>query len=348
MTQEKVYLASDNNAPVHPQIMEAIMTANQGYAAAYGTDQWTDQAKTLIQKTFAKACKILFVPTGTASNVLAFKLACRRYESVICSDIAHVHYQESGAAESVVGCKLLVVPQLEGKISIDGIKQKLKTERAFGHHSTSPRVVSLTQPTEVGTVYSLDELKAISRLCTEEKLLLHIDGSRLYNALVHLGVTFDEFLGEIPIDFLSLGGTKNGLMCAELLAIFNPDFHAGADTIHKQTLQLLSKMRFLAAQYITYFENGLWHSLAAHANQKAQEIAAIIQEKPQLSLHQTVQSNQVFFSAPSSWIPRIQEKIACHLWNEEKRELRFISSWTTSDADVEQVRALLSNSDRFL
>lgn len=169
-----------------------------------------------------------------------------------------------------------------------------------------------------------------------------MDGSRLYNALVSLKISFSEFIAAVCPDTLSLGGTKNGLMGAESLLIFNPDLYEGSDHLQKQTLQLLSKMRYLSAQYIPLFKNELWHSLATQANQKAQEIASIVKETPHLSLDYPVETNEIFFTAPPSWIPLILEKIICYPWNLEKNEVRFITSWNTSEQDVKEVKAILS------
>ena len=311
MPQNKINLASDNWAPAHPLIIKAIAEANEGSVPSYGSDPWTEEAQQLIQDIFRSKFKVLMVPTGTGSNIFALKLSCRGHESVICTDIAHIQYQESGAAESIVGCKLLTVPHREGKLTGEIVLKKLKRERAFGKHSTSPRVLSITQPTEVGTVYSLEELKSLSKICKEENLLLHMDGSRLYNAAVSLEIGLHEMVNTIHLDILSLGGTKNGLIGAESLLIFNTALHEGSDHLQKQSLQLLSKMRYLSAQYIPFFKNDLWHSLAKQANQKAQEIASIIKATTHLSLSYPVETNQIFFTAPASWIPLIQEKIFC-------------------------------------
>lgn len=343
MSQKKICLASDNWSPAHPSVLQAVVDANEGDAPSYGSDPWTDQAETVIQKAFNSKCKVFFVPTGTGANILSLKLSCRSHESVICTDIAHIHYQESGAAESIIGCKLLTVTDQEGKITPDAIMKKLKSERAFGKHSTSPRVLSITQPTEVGTVYSLDELKSLSKLCQEENLLFHIDGSRFYNAAVSLKLSLHEMVNSIHLDILSLGGTKNGLIGAESVIIFNPSLQEGSDHLQKQTLQLLSKMRYLSAQYIALFKNDLWHTLATHANQKAQEIAAIIKATPNLVLSYPVETNQIFFTAPPSWIPLIQKEISCILWDHEKNEIRFIASWNTSEQDVKAVQKIFKN-----
>ncbi len=339
MPKEKIYLASDNFAPAHPLIINAISEANSGFAPAYGSDSWSEKAEMLIQTAFNRTCKVVFVPSGTGANVLGLKLSCQRYQSVICTDIAHLQYQESGAAESIVGCKLLTIPHEEGKATPETILKKLKSERAFGRHSTSPRVLSITQPTEVGTVYSIEELRALSELCIAEKLLLHMDGARFFNAIVHLGTTFEKMTA--GVDFLSLGGTKNGLLGAEALLIFNPSVQEGWDYLQKQTLQLVSKMRYLSAQFIPFLEKNLWETLASQSNHKAQEIASLIKRSPHLDISYPVQTNQIFFTAPASWIPIIQEKIYCYLWNEDKSEVRFIASWCTSKSDIDNLRELL-------
>ncbi len=342
MHKSKVCLASDNWSPAHPLIVKAVMEANVGSASPYGCDAWTEAAQNLIQKAFQGTGRVFIVPNGTGANIFALRLCCKPYESIICTDIAHIEYQESGAAEAVIGCKLITVPNQEGKVTPAGIRTKLKRERAFGKHATSPRVLSITQPTEVGTVYTLQELEALAKLCEEENLLLHIDGSRLYNAAVHLDASLQEIAEAAQVDVLSLGGTKNGLMGAEAVVIFHPDLQPGSDHLQKQTLQLLSKMRYLSAQFIPFFHNDLWHILATQANQKAGEIASVIQSVPGLTLSAPVQTNQIFFTAPPSWIPLIQEKIACYLWDGEKNEIRFISSWNTSEQDVATVRAIFS------
>ncbi|MBA3238474.1 MAG: threonine aldolase [Parachlamydiaceae bacterium] len=342
MTQPKIYLASDNWTPAHPLVLKSVVEANEGYAPSYGADLWTIEAQKSIQKAFKSNCKVFFLPTGTGANVLALKLSCHRHESIICTDIAHIHYQESGAAESIVGCKLLTAPHLGGKITPEAVVKKLKSERAFGKHSTSPRVLSIAQPTEVGTFYRLDELKSLSKLCKEENMFFHMDGSRLYNAVASMKCSLHELIEASQVDILSLGGTKNGLMGAEALLIFNSDLENGSDHQQKQTLQLLSKMRYISAQFIPFFKNDLWHTLASQANHKAQEIASLIKDTPHLSLSYPVQTNQVFFIAPTSWIPLMQKKIFCYPWDLEKNEVRFITSWNTSEDDIDNLKGVLA------
>lgn len=342
MSHKKICLASDNWTGVHPSVVQALIDANESFAPSYGSDLWTDKAADLLQKAFKTNCKVFIVPNGTGANIFGLKLACQRHESVICTDIAHIQYQECGAAESIIGCKLLAVPHQEGKITPNALLKKLNSERAFGKHSTSPRVLSITQPTEVGTVYKLEELAALAKLCREENLLVHMDGSRLYNAAAGLGAALHAIITAAHVDLLSLGGTKNGLMSAEALLIFNPALEAGSDHLQKQTLQLMSKMRYLSAQYVPFFKDNLWHSLATQANQRAQEIASVIKSTPQLSLSYPVETNQIFFTAPASWIPLVQEEIFCYPWDQAKNEIRFIASWNTSEQDVKSVQSIFS------
>ena len=341
MRKKPICLASDNYTEVHPAVLESLSKVNQGSAPSYGADFSTAEAQRLIQTAFASSCKVFITPSGTGANVFALKLALRRHESVLCTDIAHINYQESGAAEYVIGCKLIAIPHENGKLTPQAVVKRVKIERAFGKHSTSPRVLSITQPTEFGTVYTLDELQALSRVCKEENLLLHIDGSRIYNAAAFLNVPLSAITQAASVDILALGGTKNGLMCAEAVCIFNKNLEEGSDCIHKQTLQLVSKMRYLSAQFIPFFNNELWRTLALQANVQAQKIAAIIAKTPGCTLSFPVQTNQIFFTVPAKHLSVIQENIQCYVWDNDKNEIRFVTSWNTSDEDVEAVRALL-------
>lgn len=340
MFNNPICFASDNFTGVHPSIMEALIQANQGHAPAYGNDLYTLQLESLFHSLFPGTPKALLVPTGTGANVLALKLACKRYESILCTEIAHIHTQETGACESLIGCKLITLPHILGKVTPDQLIKSLRKERSFGKHSTSPRVLFITQPTEIGTVYTLKELKTLSSFCKEEGLFLHMDGSRLYNAAVYLKTSLEEIIKEASVDILSLGGTKNGLLCGESVLIFNPLLLEGADYVHKQTLGLQSKMRYLSAQYLALFKEELWHSLAFHANQQAQKIATLIQNTPPLSLTYPVETNQIFFTAPPSWIPLIQEKVLCYLWDQTTNTVRFVTSWNTQEEEIEGLRLL--------
>jgi len=343
---DKICLASDNYAPVHPDVIEAILSCNTGPSVAYGDDPWTKKAIELIQHEFKNECKVLIVPNGTGANVLSLRICCQRYQSVLVSDISHIDHQESGAAEALVGCKLLKVASINGKIYPEAIKKRIEAEKAFGKHSSKPAVLSIAQSTEVGTVYTLAELEAISMLCKQENILLHIDGCRIFNASVYLNASLSEIIQVANPDIVSFGGTKNGLMGVESVLIFNKDLCDGADHLQKQSLQLLSKMRYASAQYIPFFKNKLWKSLAQNANDKAKKIADIIKNTKNMHLTHEVETNQIFFTVPCSWIHLIQEHVTCYLWNKEKNEIRFIASWNTTEEEIISLKTLFSKISR--
>lgn len=334
-----IFLASDNTSPVHPKILEYILHINQHHAPSYGYDQITESATKLIAELFKKSCKVIFVPTGTGANILSLKLMLSSYHSVICSDIAHITKAETGAPEAVVGCKLLMAKSHHGKISAQEVLKVLQKERFSGKHATYPKALSITQPTEVGTIYTIHELQSLQDLCKKEDLLFHIDACRIYNAAAHLDVELHEIIHAASPDILSLGGTKNGLAFAEAVVIFNPNLYEGSDHLQKQTLQLLSKMRYLSGQFIPFFKDNLWHQLASHANKKALEIASILESLHQVTINHPVETNQIFFSVPPGWILSIKRTITCFVWDEKSHEIRFVTSWHTSDADVQAVRS---------
>lgn len=338
-----ISLSSDNSSSAHPTILNAVIQANHGNARSYGLDRWTEEAQIAICKEFKTDCKIFFVPTGTGANIFSLKLCCKPYESTICTEIAHIQYQETGAAEAIAHTKLLTVPHQNGKITIDELVKRIKKERTFGKHSTSPRLLSITQPTEIGTVYTLQELQAIRTACNEHNLLLHIDGSRFYNAAAYLNIDLSKLIEASQADILSLGGTKNGCIAAEAVLVFNQTLQEGSDYLHKQTLGLFSKMRYFSSQYKALFTDQLWRTLAIQANQKAQEIATILKKNPHVQLSHQVETNQIFFTLPHSWIHLIQEQISCYLWDAEKNEIRFITSWNTSDEEIQSIKLIFLN-----
>lgn len=339
-----IFLSSDNCAPAHPSIIEAIAEANNGFAPSYGSDDWTKKAQKLIQKVLGREGRVFMIPTGTGANVFSLKLALKRHESVLCTDIGHINFQESGAAESVIGCKLLGVPHVNGKMTKEALLNCLNKELAVGKHATVPRIVSIAQSTEVGTVYNLAEMAELAKTCKEHGLLLHVDGSRIYNAAASLNIGLDEMMAALPCDILSLGGTKNGLLGAEAVIIFNPHLFEGSDHLHKQTLQLLSKMRYLSAQYLAFFKDDLWQKLAQNANNMAKDMASIIENVPGLTLNYPVETNQIFLSADEYWFSKMPEKIHCLPWDLTKKELRLIASWNTTREDVSNLKKVLTKS----
>jgi len=248
--------ASDNNSGVHSKIMKAIESANGGHFTGYGNDSFTEKAINIFKQQFGNETEVFFVFNGTGANVLGLSSVTRSFNSVICAETAHIQEDECGAPEKFTGCKLLPVETTNGKITPEAINHHLKGFD-FEHHS-QPRVISISQVTEMGTVYQPDEIKALAALAHKNNMLLHMDGARISNAAVSLGLDFKEFTRDCGVDILSFGGTKNGMMMGEAVLFFNSDLARQTKFIRKQSMQLFSKMRFVGAQFLAYFNNELW------------------------------------------------------------------------------------------
>ncbi|MHA7108569.1 threonine aldolase family protein [Sunxiuqinia elliptica] len=324
--------ASDNNAGVHPNILKAIEQANRGHVVGYGDDPYTQEAIALFKKEFGQDTEVFFVFNGTGANVLALSSATNSFNSIICADTAHIQVDECGAPEKLTGCKLLPVPSQKGKITPEGIKQYLHGFD-FEHHS-QPRVISISQVTELGTVYALEEIKAITALAHEYGLLVHMDGARLANAAVALNLPFRDFTRDAGIDMLSFGGTKNGLLMGEAVLFFNPDLTKYTKYIRKQNMQLFSKMRFVGAQFLAYFKNELWKTNAQHANQMAKLLEREILKLGKVQLTQETEANGVFAIVPTKIIPKLQEEYFFYVWDESRSEVRWMTSFDTTEEDI--------------
>nr|MBD3622937.1 low specificity L-threonine aldolase [Sunxiuqinia sp.] len=298
--------ASDNNAGVHPDILKAIEKANTGHVVGYGDDATTREAVSLFKKEFGPETDVYFVFNGTGANVLALSTVTHSFHSIICADTAHIEVDECGAPEKFTGCKLLPVPSDKGKITPAGIQKYLHGFN-FEHHS-QPKVISISQVTELGTVYSVDEIKAITALAHQHDMLVHMDGARIANAAVALGLPFKAFTIEAGVDMLSFGGTKNGMLMGEAVVFFNPELTTNTKYIRKQSMQLFSKMRFVGAQFLAYFENDLWKSNASHANQMAKLLEKEVLKTGKVKLTQKTEANGVFAIVPKDVIPKLQEK----------------------------------------
>jgi threonine aldolase len=338
--------ASDNNAGVHPEIFKAIAEANQGHVIAYGDDAYTAGAIQAFQKHFGKDIAVFFVFNGTAANVLSIKAITHSYHSLICSDIAHLQVDECGAPEKYTGCKLLTVPSPDGKLTPEGILSHLHGF-GFEHHS-QPRVISITQSTEMGTVYSIDEIKEIAKLAKEFQLYLHMDGARLANAAVSLNCDLKELSREAGLDVLSFGGTKNGMMYGEAIVFFNPALAADFKYVRKQGMQLGSKMRFISAQFSALLSNDLWLNNARHANQMARYLKEKLRDISQITITQPVQANAVFAILPPEYIEELQKKFFFYVWNEKTSEVRWMTSFDTTAEDIDlfvaEIRKLFDRS----
>ncbi len=324
--------ASDNNAGIHPEMIEAIAAANDGHVVAYGDDPFTERAIKLFQKQFGRDVAVYFVFGGTGANVLGLKAITKPYEAIICAETAHVNVDECGAPENFTGCKLLTVSTPNGKLRIEQIKSLL---HGIGvEHHVQPRVISVSQATEMGTVYTKEELKALADFAHEHNLLLHVDGARIANAAVSLKASLKEITADAGVDVLSFGGTKNGMMYGEAVVFFNRKFGDDFKYIRKQGMHLPSKMRYISAQFEALLSDDLWHRSAAHSNRMAQTLGSELAKIPQIQLTQPVEANGVFAVIPSKYVPQLQKKYFFYVWNEEISEVRLMASFDTTEDDV--------------
>ena len=307
--------ASDNNAGVHPAIFRELLASNEGHALGYGSDIFTDNARELFKEHFGKETEVFFVFTGTAANVLGLSAVTRSYNSVIAASTAHLEQDECGAPEKFTGCKVLTVDSPDGKISDKLIETHLHGFD-FEHHS-QPRVVSVTQSTEMGTVYTVSEIREIADFVHAKGLLLHMDGARIANAAVSLGLPFRAFTTDAGVDILSFGGTKNGMMFGEAICFLRPGLSADFKYIRKQGMQLASKMRYISAQYIAYFRDELWKQCADHSNRMARLLADGLRQFSEVRLTQKVESNGIFLILPGELARKMQSNYFFYPWNEK-------------------------------
>ncbi len=321
---------SDNHAGAHPLVLQALGAANAGDAVAYGADRQTVQATDLLcAASGARAAFLVF--TGSAANVLGLSLMLRPFEAVICADSSHLNTDECGAPERVLGSKLLTVASRDGKLSPDLIEPRL-TGRS-DEHRVQPKVVAITQTTELGTCYSLAELRALSEYCRSRDLLVYLDGARLANAAATLGCGLAELAA--CADALSFGGTKNGAVGAEALLVMNGELSATAAFQRKQQMQLASKMRFLAAQFTALLTDDLWLRNARHANAMARRLAAGLSALPGVSLRYPVEGNAVFAALDRDRVRRLQQEWSFHVWDEDENLIRLMTAFDTSEDDVD-------------
>lgn len=324
--------ASDNNSGVHPQVLLAIQKVNEGHTIAYGDDKYTIAAIKKIKEKFGEEVDVYFVFTGTAANVLGLTAITKSYNSIICAETAHINEDECGAPEKFSGCKVLSVETPDGKLTKDAIKKHLHGF-GFEHHS-QPAVISITQATEMGTVYSPDELKELVGFAHEQNLLVHMDGARIANAAAYLGCSFKEITTDVGIDVLSFGGTKNGLMYGEALIFFNKELSENFKYLRKQGMQLASKMRFIAAQFDALLADDLWLRNAKHSNAMAKLLYEEVKDIPQIKVTQKVQANGVFAIVPPQYIETLRKEFFFYMWNEETSEVRWMTSFDTTVDDI--------------
>jgi len=323
--------ASDNYSGIHPEILEAISHANQLHEVSYGADTVTKKADELFKSIFGPV-KVVYAFNGTGANVIALKCCTLPFQAVVCSQFAHIHVDECGAPTQAIGCTLIPLSTTDGKLSPELI---LPTLNAVGNvHHNQPKVISISQSTEVGTVYSLKELKALCDFAHAHDMYVHLDGARISNAVASLGVDLKAATVDCGIDIMSFGGTKNGLMIGEAVLIFNEELKKYADFYQKQSAHLFSKNRFIAAQFIALLSNDLWKRMATHANSMAQLLADEIKQIPSVTITRSVDANAVFVIIPEHAIAPLQQEYPFYVWDDKTLELRWMCSFDTQKEDV--------------
>jgi len=324
--------ASDNCSGIHPRIMEGLVRANTGHVPSYGDDIHTCAAVLKFREHFGPDCDVHFVWGGTAANVLGLKAVTEPYNAVICAETAHINVHECGAPERFTGCKLLTVPTEDGKLTPEGCGRFL--DAVGDQHMVQPRVISISQPTELGTVYTVEELKGITDFAHGHGMVVHVDGARLANAAVHLGETVKGITFDAGVDLLSFGGTKSGMMCGEAVVFPDKRYAGTFPFIRKQGMQLSSKMRFIAAQFEALLTDGLLYEIAAHTNGMARLLAERLERIPGIEITQRVQSNAVFAIIPPRCVAELRKRFHFYVVNEEKSEVRLMCSFDTTEEDV--------------
>lgn len=323
---------SDNHSGVHPKILAAIVEANQGHAHSYGSDPWSDAAYELFKEHLHHDARVFFVWNGTGANIVALRALMKSTEAAIATNCSHLHLDECGAPEFHTGGKLLTVPHNQGKICLNEVEALLI--RKGDQHFSQPRVLSITQPTELGTVYSVKEMLDIRQFCDHHKLKLHVDGARYALAASYLNLNLKELTQILKPDALSMGGTKNGMLGAEALVVFDSDLARDLPYIRKQSLQLASKARFAAAQFIAYLKDDLWREIALHSHIKAKELHTAINNIPQVKCLYPIESNAVFCTIPKSWTKPLKESAFFYVWDENLWSIRLMTSF---DSDLEEI-----------
>ncbi len=325
--------ASDNYAGMHPEVLAAISAANVDHQSAYGDDVVSASAAGMIKDLFGQQAEFLPVFNGTGANVVALQALTHRWQAVVCAESAHIHADEGGAPEKMAGLKLWTVPTENGKLTPDLVQGQC-FDMDFVHRA-QPGAVSITQSTEMGTVYSVEEVSSLAEVAHANGLGVHMDGARLANAAASLGVPVRAFTVDAGVDVVSFGATKNGAMLAEAVVVLAPERLRGVDFLRKTSMQLASKMRFLSAQFVAMLTDDLWLASARHANAMAQRLAEGVRDLDGIRITQQVQANAVFVVLPAEVTARLQERFHFYTWNQVTGEVRWMCSWDTTEADVD-------------
>jgi threonine aldolase len=324
--------ASDNNAGVHPEVLDAIVRANHGHVVAYGADPYTASAVEKFKQVFGEDIAVFFTFNGTGANVLSLQALTRSFQSVLCSDYAHIYTDECGAPEKHTGCKLLPLPHQDGKITLGSVRHAY---HGIGdEHHSQPRVISITQSTEMGTVYQSEEIKILAQFAHERDMFLHMDGARIANAAASLGQTLRQATRDLGVDVLSFGGTKSGIMGGEAVVFFRPQLSQDFLYLRKQSMQLASKMRFIAVQFEALLAGDLWRRSAEHANCMARLLEKEVSRIPGIKIMWKVEANGVFVQIPRHAIEKIKQKYFFYMWIEEESIVRWMCSFDTTEEDI--------------
>jgi threonine aldolase len=326
--------ASDNNASIHPEILKAIANTNQGHVVGYGDDPYTNSAVRKFQQHFGPDIDVFIVFNGTAANTLSLKALTESYHAVICAEEAHIYTDECGAPEKFTGCKLIPIPTTEGKLTLEAVR---RAYHGIGdEHHVQPRVISITQATETGTVYKPNEIQALARFAHERQMFLHMDGARIANAAASLGQTLRQATRDLGVDVLSFGGTKNGAMGAEAVVFFDRKLSQDFKYRRKQGMQLASKMRFISAQLDALLSNDLWLANAQHSNRMAKLLEREVRKMPRIKIVYKVEANGVFAKIPRPAIAKLRKRYFFYVWNEEQSVVRWMCSFDTTEKDIRE------------
>jgi threonine aldolase len=336
--------ASDNNAGIHPEVLKAISTANHGHAVGYGDDPFTNSALQKFKQHFGGDAEVFIVFNGTAANCLSLRALTESFHAVICTAVAHIYTDECGAPEKFTGCKLIPIAAPDGKLTVESVRHAY---HGIGdQHHVQPRVISITQATETGTVYKPDEIKALARFAHEHEMFLHMDGARIANAAAGQGQSLRQATRDLGVDVLSFGGTKNGLMGAEAVVFFDKKLARNFQYLRKQGMQLASKMRFISAQFDALLTNNLWLQNAQHANRMARLLQKEVSKIPQVKIVYKVEANGVFAKIPRQAIAKLQKRYFFYVWNDEESVVRWMCSFDTNAEDVQQFAKFVAQTVR--
>lgn len=340
MTESWRGFASDNYAGIHPEVLEAISRANSGHAVAYGDDDETARLGDLVREHFGSSAEVFPVFNGTGANVVALQAMCRSWQAVICAETAHVNVDEGGAPEKVAGLKLWTVPTVDGLLTPDLVD--VHAVRQGDVHRAQQAAVTITQSSELGTAYSIEDLGRLSEHVHARGLLLHLDGARIANAAASLGVPLRAVTTDVGIDAVSFGGTKNGAMGAEAVIVLNPELREALPFLRKTSMQLASKMRFVSAQLAALLTDDLWLRNASHANAMARRLEAAVRAIPGVEVMRRVDANAVFALLPADVTERLQKEYRFYTWDDHTGEVRWMCSWDTTPEDVDSFAAAIA------